>query len=237
MSRPRGPAGNSRPALRTAVTALLFVCVVYRGFAIEDPEGVLIGEFWCDLEPAVQDDGGPYPLTADAAIRRVLEEARFVFSGMIYGFAFLYTPSDTARQVAEVFVLDPVAEIPWGDDNLSAYDTRVRDGRYFALIRYDLQEFQRPWIRGWESFVHPTAGGSGTGEMLLGYGEKITAYRNAVKDAIRNHLRSVYPNRPREVTGEVVLADPPYCTLDAGAYRALVSVRLRISKVVPYLQQ
>src|SRR4030042_7032179 len=67
---------------------------------------------WVELEPIVRIEP-EYPIPLEKAGQWVLEEARTLLSGMVYGWTVSWTPSDVSRKVADRFDLVPVAEIPW----------------------------------------------------------------------------------------------------------------------------
>lgn len=194
---------------------------------------VLVEEFWCELDPFVR-EADVYPLSKEEISRRLLEEARFVFSGMIYGFSFSYTPLDRARGVKEEFYLSPHAEIPWGDPDLVVLDSGVQGDRFCARIRYTVKLFQERWISGWESATLPIVSGIGVGKVSSGYTEKLASYRDAIREAVRGDQRLKIPNKPREIRGDVVLVSAPYCIVDAGTYTSRLQVKIRISEIVPY---
>jgi len=195
-------------------------------------QDILSGVFWCEYEPIVA--GTEYPQTDEEAARLVLEEARYIFSGMIYGFSFHYTPSDRARGVDELFELDLIHSIPWGDENLRIIGGSVDREYYRAGIRYELEDFQQRRLDYWESNMFPMVSGSGSGDLFVGREGKHEAIRQAVKNAVRNYLRPRYFNKPMEITGEAVPVEVPYVVIDAGGYHAGVLIKLRIREVLPY---
>lgn len=170
----------------------------------------------------------------EAAVLTLLEEARYVLSGMVYGFRFTYTPSDETRRVPEVFVLDAVAQIEPGDPALTVPATRLQDTRLEALFRYTLAPEQRQWRGAWSGGTVAKAGGVGTGSLFLGQSERLTALRNAVKDSIRNHLRPMVLNKPREVSGDLLLWEVGPTRAAAGTYTTRVVTRLRVRSLLPY---
>jgi len=188
-----------------------------------------VHQFWAELEAT---PGAPRP--KDAQTNEILKEAQYVFSGMIYGFSFSYTPPDTTRGVAGSFELKPIAEIKWGDPKLKVLDTRIEKNRLIARVLYTLVPYQESWKQGWDSNVYPTATGRGTSRYFLSYDEKMASYREAMKEAIRDYLRQRIYNKPKKVTGELVLRGSPYTIIDAGRYVTTVTVKLRIDKVEPY---
>ncbi len=193
----------------------------------------LEGEFRAELEPAVQ-DSEDYPLTKEEAASRILEEALYVFSGMIYGFRFVYVPPDETRRVKEEFLLEPVYQLAWGDPGLQVRQSRKEEDILIARVRYNLEEYQVDRIEGWKSNVFPTSSGRGSASILMGYKEKVTAIQKAVKEAIREYARQKVYNKPRRITGEVLLMEIPRIIIDAGSYHAFVKVKLKKVTFLPY---
>jgi len=213
--------------------AVLLALLAARGVPAVEAERVDL-ELWCDLDPIVQEGSAAGSLSREEALRRLLEEARTVLSGMIYGYSFVYTPSDESRKVAETFRLTARAEIPWGDERLSVAGTRLDSSRLYALFRYKLDPEQEAWRTAWQSGAASKASGTGTGNVFLGYHERTAALYDAVKEAIRGYLRPGVPNKPREVRGELLLWEVPGTTMSSGEYRTRVVIRLRIAALTPY---
>ena len=90
----------SRYTLAAVAAAALFITFPADVRAYPTNTDVIAAEFWTELDPAVDLEQGGV-ISQDEAIRRTLEEARIVVSGMIYGFEVRYVPSDRARQVEE----------------------------------------------------------------------------------------------------------------------------------------
>jgi hypothetical protein len=192
-------------------------------------------EVWCELEPMIQ-ESDDYPLSDAAARQRVLEEARTLLSAMIYGVRFSYCPADLQRRQAEQFQLTPVAELAWGDPRLQIAEAEVRDARLYARVRYDLQDFQASRRRAWQSNAIPTAAGMGRASLFTSSAPagKRRSLEEAFKEAVRNHLRPVLFNKPREVRGELLLWQAPQVLVDAGQYLSKAAVKLRVQEIRPY---
>ena len=192
-----------------------------------------LGEFWCELEPMFR-DGEEYPLPEETAIKRVLEEARFVISAMLYGFRFVYTPYDSKRQIDELFTLDAIATIPWGDPSLIVTSSRVENKKLLVNLRYRISEYQEPWLRSWESGVLATSSGMGEKPMYAGHTQRLAAIEDALREAVREYLRAIVYNKPREVRGTLVLKKKPVIRIESGNYLASVQIALQIDEIVPY---
>ncbi len=190
---------------------------------------------WCELDPMVQENED-YPLSDEEARRRILEEARLVLSGMIYGFEFLYTPADATRGIEEEFTLAPVAEVLWSDPNLRITDAYLQDAFLFVKIYYDLEDFQVARRRAWASTAITPSTGVGKHSMFTVPAPvgKRRALEEAMKQAIRNALRPIHFNQPREITGELLIWEQPRTVIQSGAYTAEAKVKLRVKEVRPY---
>ncbi len=171
---------------------------------------------------------------AKQKIEDILEEAVFVYSGMIYGFSFTYTPGDIKRDVAEIFEITPASVIRRGDPALKVRNTRREGARTFIEIEYRCEERHGNWIAYWMSTSFASAGGSGEGSAEAGFEGKKDAVVRAVKETIRNYMRNRVHNKPRAVSGNFVFEKPPVITYLAGLYYASARIRLEIREVESY---
>ena len=188
---------------------------------------------WVELEPVFRIEP-EYPIPLEKAGQWVLEEARTLLSGMVYGWTFSWTPSDAARKVADRFELVPVAEIPWGSDRLVVRQTQVEEARLFAQVFYTMNPAEQLRRESWAGAVVDAATGTGEAPAMKGRQAKAEALANAIKDAVRNQLRTRILNKPRQIRGEVVLWEDPQVWVASGAYHAVAKIRLRVVEIVPY---
>lgn len=193
---------------------------------------ILNEEFWAELQPLIVQ--GESTVSMDTAVRRVLEEARYVFSGMVYGFTYSYTPLDRSRGIEEEFELGSAAEIQAGDPNLTVYQTRREGSRIYVRLRYELRDFQESWYQGMRSNILRASSGYGEASYYGGYREKVTAITNSLKNSVREHARTRIDNKPKKITGIVVLDGAPRIGMQSGVYQAVCAVKLVMDDVVPY---
>lgn len=197
----------------------------------DDP--ILVIEVWTELDPLVA-DGGERPVPREVAVERMLEEAAFILSGMVYGFRFTYAPADPSRRVAGLFELEPHATIVRGDPRLDVLQTWVAGDRLYARISYAVDDQQKGWYRGWKSATNPSASGVGTAGFIGGPAVKIDAVRDAIRAAIRSHARTLEFNRPRRIDGAVLIAEAPVSGVRSGNYETRLSVLLQIDEIHRY---
>lgn len=196
-------------------------------------ENRLIAEFWAEREPMIRTDVA-YPLRRDEALRRILDEAQWTFSGMVYGYRFHYRPFDRARGVSEQFDLEQHAEIPWGDPSLSVLNVRHAQKRYYVQLQYRMAGHQAAWASGWQSRAIPRSGASGEAPLRPGVEQKRAAVEDAIRMAVREHLRGVTRNKPHSARGRLILTAPPRIWIDSGAYMASVQIKVQVDEVRPY---
>jgi hypothetical protein len=178
--------------------------------------------------------GDVYPVPREKAQKSLLDEARILFSAMVYGYTFVYTPGDKSRRVEERFELAPVAEIQWGSPRMEIRETDIDEARLSARFCYTMSENEIRRRSSWESNSAFLSTGAGAASAFMGPSGKRAALANAIKDAIRNHLNVRVLNKPREIRGEVVLWEDPQTVVRAGAYQTQAKVRLEVREVVSY---
>ncbi|TVR00612.1 MAG: hypothetical protein EA403_11435 [Spirochaetaceae bacterium] len=225
-----------------AQNRLLFVlarCILLISLALQGgghahaAENRLVAEFWAELQPMVRPDAD-FAARREAVIRRMLEEAQWTFSGMIYGYRFNYTPFDRRRGVDEQFTLEPIASIPWGDPALTVLATRQEGGRHLAQIQYVMADHQARRYAAWQSRSVSRSAGTGEASLWPGVEQKQLAVEDAVRMAVRERLRVMSPNKPAAAHGRVVLAAPPRIWILSGAYHASVHVRMDVDEIRQY---
>ena len=210
---------------RVAVSVLCALLVTLAGRPAAGDDRVFIRP-WVELEPVFRIEP-EYPIPLEKAGQWVLEEARTLLSGMVYGWTFSWTPSDAARKVADRFDLVPVAEIPWGSDRLVVRQTRVEEARLFAQVFYTMNPAEQLRRESWAGAVVDAATGIGEAPAMKGRQAKAEALANAIKDAVRNQLHTRILNKPRQISGAVVLWDDPQVCVASGACRS-------VAQIVPY---
>jgi hypothetical protein len=190
---------------------------------------------WFELEPMVQENED-YPLSTEEAQRRALEEARGILSGMVYGYRFRYTPGDRVRKISEEFLIAPVAEIRWGDPNMRIADAYIEDSLLFVKVIYQLEDFQAARRRAWSSNSVEASSGVGSYSVFTASSPvaKQQALQEALKNAVREALRPVVFNKPREVTGEILIWNEPHTVIQSGAYTTQADVKLRVKEIRSY---
>lgn len=187
---------------------------------------------WQESEPMIWNQ--EEPRAAEETYRELLQEACEILSGMLYGYNFYYVPYDKSRNIAEEFKLTPLARIEWGDPNLKIAATERRGNRVYVKLNYCLESFQEARREAWSSNTFPIVSGSGRGNLFAGTTAKRESISQAIKEAIRNHLRPRVFNKPREISGQLLIWKEPYIIIEKGSYLTRVAIKLRVGGITPY---
>ncbi len=194
---------------------------------------VLRGEFWADLEP-VSKAGEIWPVPPAEAGKRILAEAAWVFSALVYGFEYSYTPYDSARGLKERFELSSLGSI--APEELSPAGAARTKSSYElrAFVDYRVDEAQAKLMASY--LLDPWKGSQGIGraDILGGVEARAAAYSDALREAVRAYLRDVTPNKPRLVRGRVAFERMPSLSLVGGYYLVQARVRVMTLETLPY---
>jgi hypothetical protein len=195
-------------------------------------EDVLQLELWLPIAP-IPNGGLTQPQVEKEAPQKLLKEARWLISGMVFGWKVVYVPSDTARQVAEILEVKPLGEIPWGDPGLQVTKTwsDFDNNRFYASFLYTLTSAEKDLRSRWAAVELQTAGGRGewVGTDTVTGREK--AFNQAIKASLRNALRPEVYNKPARIEADILLLHSPlfgsagghlFCTADFRYYLTLV---------------
>ncbi len=166
---------------------------------------------------------------------RIAREAQYTLSGMIYGWDFSYTPGQAQRDIPETFTLSPIARVTRGAEGFTVRELRRVENTIWGQIRYSLSELERAQRSSWETVAAPRSSGVGHGELLLGWRGKEAALEDALRMALREHLRRRHPNRPLDAEGSIYLVAPPRIRTLAGRYEARVTVAIQLREVRDFL--
>jgi len=201
---------------------------------------VIRGEVSVDFEPIyVGHVDEEYPLNAEQAGRRALDELALFFSAMIYGWSFNYEVGERARLINEDMELKNLGAIQAGDPALKVTDTEIREMRFRVWADYHLNDSQQRRMEIWRTGMIRNAQATGYSPSHLdeypGWIEvKRMALEDAARAALRSALRGSERNRPKEVNGFISLASFPRYYIDAGRVTAFARFRVQITEIIPF---
>ncbi len=157
----------------------------------------------------------------------LLDDARWTFSGMIYGFDIRWTPSSRARDVEEELTVTPRALIPKEDFRMRAVSFIEENGFVFVQLEYHPDDTQARRIQAWKGGGNPQASGYGSASIFLDNSRR-AAMEQAIKEAIRAWLRAREYNRPREIEGRAAFVSAPETGFLRGETRAYVNLSMSL---------
>ncbi len=217
----------------------LFLCLIsIQGFSqnpIEDGN-LLRFPLWAliDEVPSLEYQNDESKQFFDFSVERLKELGPFVIEGMVYGWKFSYTPYDKKRNVAENFIFEKVAEIPKKDPSLKYGEVWLDNGRLNCWVQYTRSKAMMQSYYGWQSVKNPKIHAQGKGKLILGIDGIKEAYGEAIKNAVRSYAQGLTKNKPKEITGTVLLTEYPRLLVQHGNYVADLSFYLEIESIRKY---
>ncbi len=188
---------------------------------------------WAELDayPELEyNDENPYAYS----INGLKELAPFILSGMVYGWKFIYTPSDKQRNVDEYFELIPIQQIDESINPITYKEPWIQDNKLYSWCEYQRNDFQYQNYLLWSTIQNPVINGIGKGSIKDGFSGIKTATTNAVKNAVREHYRKIIKNKPKEIQGSVLIKEIPTLGIDAGQYIINLDFFLEYGKIREY---
>ncbi|MDA8427559.1 MAG: hypothetical protein M0Z80_15640, partial [Treponema sp.] len=164
----------------------------------------------------------------------LLDEAAWVYSGMIWGFSFSYTPYDKVRGIAERFDLASLGSLKAGDPRLVLGRTRTESGMTRAFVTYRPSPDEEQRVSSYAEEPWQSSQGIGRADYLLGWKAHRASLEDGLREAVRSYLRMVVPNKPRRVLGRVVFERVPSLSIAEGVYTSQVRARIEVLDVMPY---
>ncbi len=179
--------------------------------------------------------GTPESLDEFYAIKHMSDIACFISEGMVYGWSFEYSPSDKARNVKEYFEYEPITKLSKADRQKIRYAKPwVQDARLCCWVEYDRSEGQIMAYRAWRGIEYPRIKGTGYAKLSDGFAGIQKACGEALKEAVRDYERSRIKNKPREITGKVLISQPPKIGIDAGQYKVTLDFFIETDRIKEY---
>ena len=168
------------------------------------------------------------------AIGRAKEITPFFLAGMLSGWTFDFTPSDRARGVDEFFEFGEITPFDWSMNSIAYKDPLPEDNRLLVWAYCDRTELQQLSYRRWSSINLPKVRGRGRSSVEKGFEGIREAVGNAIKDAVREYWRIYSKNKPKEITGRVLLIGVPRVYILEGQYVTDLEFFLETDRIVKY---
>lgn len=189
---------------------------------------------WVFLEPQPGVMDNDTQVTRLPPRKAIAELSKTIMEGMVYGLRFSYTPFDKRRAVAEEFELEPLQSILSNDSRLSVTELRLQYPYLYCWAEYRVTDAIALHRTEWIRINYVSAKGSGSAERKLEIEGVRQAYRDAALAAVRGYLRKNIKNKPKSVSGEMLIKDNPRLYVSGGKFTAELTVYLHIREVIPY---
>ena len=168
-------------------------------------------------------------------VKKIKEISPLILSGMVYGWHFEYVPYDKARGVAEFFEFTPVQELNETELSTIKYAKPwIEDSILNCWVEFRRSDAQIHIFKGWESVLHPRIQGVGYAKLSDGFDGIQAACADSLKMAVRNYERKWIKTKPKEISGTVLIKDPPKIGVDAGRYKITLDFFMQTDRIVEY---
>ena len=232
MTRTAGQHRSLALAVFACGVAILALPLAAEDSGYTGPDRSLLrAEFWADLTP-VSGVGDEWPVSDATARARMLEEAAWAYSGLIWGFDFEYTPYDKTRGLAERFVLTPLGNLKPGSLSFAPGAPKASSDELRSFVEY---KPSTALVQLMESYMQdPWKGSQGIGkaDMNLGIKGRMAAYEDALRLAVRAYLQGLEPNKPRLVRGRVAFERAPTMAILGGFYTCQARARVMVGEIL-----
>jgi len=178
---------------------------------------------------APKEGEGPYSYSTN----RIKELGTFLITGMVYGWEFVYTPSDKARNVEEFFELKPISELS-SSDIITYSDPFFEDNRINVWCDFVRNDYHIQNYNLWASIQNPVVHGKGKGPINKGFDGIIEAANMSVKEGVRQHFRAEIKNKPKEICGKILIKNQPVIGVVEGQYVIFLDFFLECDRIVKY---
>ena len=170
------------------------------------------------------------------AISRLHKTGPYLLNGMVYGWNFCYVPYDKMRGVQEYFEVTPINTIQPSDGKITYAKPWIQDNLLHCWVEFTRTP-QMVWnLKAWSSITSKKAHGRGYGKTREGFKGIQDASEDALKEALRAYYREILKNKPKEITGKVIIRNTPKIGLKAGQYIVELDFFLETDKIVKYTQ-
>ncbi len=168
-------------------------------------------------------------------VRKIREIAPFLVEGMVYGWKFSYTPYDKARGVEEFFEFSPINELSEEEKSKIGYKNPwSEDGKLSVWVEFQRTPSQINRFRSWNSVLHPKIKGVGFSKLAFGFDGIRLASEEALKNAVREYARTRIKTKPKEISGTVIVREPPIIGIDSGRYRVTLDFFMESDRIIEY---
>ncbi len=169
------------------------------------------------------------------SIEQTKKIAPYLIGGMINGWTFDYTPSDKMRNVKEFWEFADVREFNRKINKIEYKNPVFKDEKIICWAYCERTEQQKLEYKSWNSIVHPRVKGTGAASVQKGFDGIKEACSLAAKSAVREYWRLHDKNKPKEITGSLLLIKEPRIYIKNGQYVVDLDFFLKTDRIVSYV--
>lgn len=170
------------------------------------------------------------------AVREMKKITPFLLGGMVYGWEFDYTPYDKARGVKEFFEFKEIR--PFEDETkfIKYENPWFDESKVHCWVSFERSDAMINSYNHWSDIKNPRILGLGGGSITKGFEGIQEAAENALKDAVRTYFRKILKNKPKRITGTVLVNKVPAILVKSGNYQIQLDFFLQIGTIIEYSQ-
>ena len=169
-------------------------------------------------------------------VREMKKITPFLLGGMVYGWEFDYTPYDKARGVKEFFEFKEIRPFDNEKKFIKYEDPWFDESKVHCWVSFERSDAMVNSYNHWADIKNPRILGLGGGSVSKGFEGIQEAAENALKDAVRTYFRKILRNKPKQITGSVLVNKVPAILIKSGNYQMQLDFFLQTGDIVEYSQ-
>ena len=169
-------------------------------------------------------------------VQKIKELAPFLLEGMTYGWEFTYVPYDKMRGVSEFFERKSIKSFEPYKKKIIYKKPVIKDGKLCVWIEFERTPEMISYLNFWNSLHHDKIHGKGSASLEKGFDGIQEACDLALKEAVREHFRTQIKNKPKEITGRVLIKNLPKITSVSGKYIVDLDFFVEKDRIIQYTQ-
>lgn len=199
-------------------------------------EEVIHIHVWSELDayPELAEAQDTESGTFDYSTERIKTLAPFLINGMVYGWNFVYTPSDKLRAIDEYFEISPINQIDTKTNPITYKNPWIQENLIHIWAEYERTKNQIQCFKYWETTTTQKTQGTGTASVKLGFEGITEAIKNAIRDGIRNFYRPIIKNKPKEISGRIIISKEPKIGITQGQYSVKLDFFLETDRIIKH---
>lgn len=227
---------------RLPLIILIFIFSLFSNFAQNLAQKENIQLFlWAGLDayPEIyEEDKENYPGEKPYTIpvQKIKEIGPFLLEGMTFGWEFTYVPYDKTRNVSEFFERKSINSFEPFKKQIIYKQPAVKDEKLCVWIEFVRTPKMLSYYKFWENMRHDKIHGKGEAPLIKGFDGIQEACAQALKQAVREYFRTQLKNKPKELSGKVLMTSLPRISTSSGKYVVNLDFFIETDRIVQYTQ-